>query len=528
MSKKFNITGTCIPHKHYMADTSKKIEQILEIIEACEYFTINRPRQYGKTTTMYLLDRALKEREDYIVLKISFEAIDAPTYSKQERFITAFLDMLKESFIFLGKDDLAEFIIRGIPTAKTMRDLSKLITGLVRKTAVKTVLMIDEVDKSSNNQLFLDFLGMLRTKYLKRSEGEDITFHSVILAGVHDVKTLKTRIPSAGEKIKFNSPWNIAVDFKIDLSLFPGEIATMLMDYSKDKGIAVDISRFSEKIFYYTSGYPFLVSKLCKIIDEEILPQTSRKEWTEKDLLGAVQIILKEESTNFATLIKNLENNEILFDLVHDVIIKGLQRSFNRDNPVIDMGTAYGIFREENGQVKIHNRIYEQRIYNYMSSKAETSEMFNYNFSDNFIEADGSLNIKKILLKFQLFMKEQYSQKDEKFLERNGRLLFLAFLKPIINARGFDFKEVEISEEKRLDIVVTYLDRKYIIELKRWQGEKAHKKGIKQLADYLERQGQEEGFLIIFDFRKTRAKERMEVKGQRISAGSKKIFMIRV
>ena len=32
--------------------------------------------------------------------------------------------------------------------------------------------------------------------------------------------------------------------------------------------------------------------------------------------------------------------------------------------------------------------------------------------------------------------------------KRNGRLLFLAFIKPIINGIGFDFKEVQISENK--------------------------------------------------------------------------------
>jgi len=47
MDKKFNITGTCIPQTHYMADTSGKIRQIVAMVEAGEYFTINRPRQYG-------------------------------------------------------------------------------------------------------------------------------------------------------------------------------------------------------------------------------------------------------------------------------------------------------------------------------------------------------------------------------------------------------------------------------------------------------------------------------------------------
>lgn len=38
---------------------------------------------------------------------------------------------------------------------------------------------------------------------------------------------------------------------------------------------------------------------------------------------------------------------------------------------------------------------------------------------------------------------------DKEFIEHHGRLLFLAFIKPIINGTGFDFKEVKVSEEKR-------------------------------------------------------------------------------
>ena len=64
---------------------------------------------------------------------------------------------------------------------------------------------------------------MLREKYLLRGAGDDYTFHSVILAGVYDVRNLKQKMilagkytPSQGES-HTNSPWNIAVDFKVDM-----------------------------------------------------------------------------------------------------------------------------------------------------------------------------------------------------------------------------------------------------------------------------------------------------------------------
>ena len=85
--------------------------------------------------------------------------------------------------------------------------------------------------------------------------------------------------------------------------------------------------------------------------------------------------------------------------------------------------------------------------------------MKKYNFKSDFIE-DNGLNIKKILLRFQQFMKEEYSSNNERFLETHGRMLFLSFLTPIINGIGFAFKEVQISEEKRLDVVITYNSNK--------------------------------------------------------------------
>ncbi|MCP4151667.1 MAG: AAA family ATPase [bacterium] len=521
MKKKFNITGTCIPHKHYMADTTDKIKKIIAMIEEGEYFTIARPRQYGKTTTLYLLDRELRKHEDYLALKLSFEGIDAPTYAKQESFIKTFLEMLVDKFLYLEEKRFAELISPHVSSTLTMAELSRLITRLVKTVGLNTVLIIDEVDKSSNNQLFLDFLGMLRTKFLQRSEGEDETFHSVILAGVHDVKTLKAKI-HPGESEKLNSPWNIAVDFNVDLSFAAREIVPMLEEYSQAEKVKIDIETVAGRIFYYTSGYPFLVSKLCKVMHEEILSRKAKREWEARDLDWAVQEVLKDKNTNFSSLIKNLESNGELYDLVFKIIMNGLVFSYNTDNPVIHYGSIYGILTKQENKTKVHNRMYEQRIYNYMTSKLETSSDISVYNDSSFIGEDGYLNMEQVLRRFQVFMKAQYSVRDAAFIERNGRLLFLAFIKPIINGRGFDFKEVQISDEKRLDVVVTFGEKKYIIELKIWRGESYHQKGILQLCDYLETQDEDRGYLLIYDLRKESARVG---DCRSIQAEGKNIFM---
>jgi hypothetical protein len=218
MIRKFNDTGVCVPDRHYMVDISGKIAQITQLVETGEYFTISRPRQFGKTTTLSQLARTLNQRGGYLTLSISFEGIDSVTYQDQGAFINVFLRLLREEFEYLDLPDQVRLLTDRLPQVSEMQSLSECLTALIKSLTPQKawVLLIDEVDKSSNNQLFLDFLGMLRKKYLRRNEGKDVTFQSVILAGVHDVKTLKMKIRPDVEQ-RLNSPWNIAVDFTIDL-----------------------------------------------------------------------------------------------------------------------------------------------------------------------------------------------------------------------------------------------------------------------------------------------------------------------
>ena len=216
------------------------------------------------------------------------------------------LDFLTDNFSFMSviiKSELDNFSsISFLPEGVLFVNLCgnpwpKIITEFIIKANKKVVLMIDEVDKSSNNQLFLSFLGMLRNQYLLRNEGQDYTFHSVILAGVHDVKTLKIKIRPEDEQ-KYNSPWNIASDFDVDMSFSVEEIKTMLEDYVNHKHVKLDMDYFAERLYFYTSGYPFLVSKLCKIIDEKIMLDDELK-WEKEYMDLAVKEILKDDNTNF-------------------------------------------------------------------------------------------------------------------------------------------------------------------------------------------------------------------------------------
>jgi len=74
---------------HYMVDISEKVEKIFNLVEGGKYFTINRGRQYGKTTTIGMLRKRLTE--DYICISISFQYSDKKMFADEEGFCQGLL-----------------------------------------------------------------------------------------------------------------------------------------------------------------------------------------------------------------------------------------------------------------------------------------------------------------------------------------------------------------------------------------------------------------------------------------------------
>jgi hypothetical protein len=523
MAKKFNVTGTCFPHLHYMADVSAKFNTAIRLVKEGEYFAINRPRQYGKTTMLEALNRELVKSDEWLVFDISFEGIDSQTSSEMTPFCQAFVRLLSRSMLNVGQRELENYLKERSKEVATVEDISILITNLVIKSGKKCVMLIDEVDKSSNNQLFLDFLAMLRNKYLNRHKLADATFHAVVLAGLYDVKSLRLKM-GLNQEAKYNSPWNIAADFNVVMELLPHEIVPMLEDYCAEQNVTMDTEGVAEALFYYTSGYPFLVSAMCKIVDEEIMSKKAERIWTVFDIEIAADKLIKAErsTTNFDTQIKNLENNADLYDMIYRLVIEGETIPYNLHAPTVNFALQHGIISKSDTGITIHNRIYREVIANYMTVKTILERKSLYiETAEPYLLANNALDMRKVLLKFQELMRIEYSKKDSSFIERNGRLIFLAFLKPILNGKGYAFKEPEVSEERRMDIAVTFFQHKYIVELKMWRGNVAHKKGLAQLSDYLERQLLPEGFLVIFE----QNVEKTWKKGW-IRANGKKVFAV--
>ena len=514
--KSFNTAGTCRPNEHYMVDITERLEIIRKMVAKGEYFCINRGRQYGKTTTLEAISRCLSD--EYCVLKISFEGADNSDFETAATTNANFLKRIKREIRNI-EANVWEYLKTACPPGlKELNniDFSEVVEEICTISAKPVIVLIDEVDQAGNNEGFIKFLGGLRTMYLDRAAHP--TFQSVILAGVYDVKNLKLKIRSEEDHQyrsaqrdacqSKNSPWNIAVPFDVDMSLPAKGITGMLNDYAKEHNLQFDTTAIGQLIYDYTSGYPFLVSRLCQLIDENDYG------WDKEGVLKAVNTLLKEGNTLFDDIQKKITQFPNLSRMLREIIFSGQRVTYNYYDADINIAVMFCFVKEQDSAAVISCRIFETWLYSYFISNDKGTDIYQNGEYDKprFIH-DSHLDMRHLLERFCVHFNEIYRpEHDDKFVEANGRKIFLTYLRPIINGTGNYYCEAQTRNLTRTDVVVDYLGQQYVIELKIWRGEAYNERGEQQLAEYLDYYHLNTGYMLSFCFNKNKQPGVHEVK----------------
>ena len=502
--KTFKTTGACIPSKNYMVDLSSRLKAIKAMVDAGDYFTINRARQYGKTTTLTALETYLDP--EYTVLSLDFQGISAGAFETEGEFVQALCRIIIDARDMLGTDVPDQYIAEMAalnekePDRVKLDDIFRVFTKWCKAADKPVVLIIDEVDSATNNQVFLDFLAQLRDRYLRRETRNVPTFQSVILAGVTDVKNLRRKIRPEDEH-KFNSPWNIAADFTVEMSFSVSDISGMLAEYEADHHTGMDVESIAQTIEDYTSGYPFLVSRICQLLDGD-----SSLSWNQEGISEIVRRILVEKNTLFDSLMGKVHDNNRLREVLWRILFAGEAVSYNPDDISISDAEMYGLVCNNHGTVKITNRIFETRLYNFFLSQAELdspSYMAGAEDKSQFV-SNGRLNMEHVISRFVEIYDDLYGDSEETFVEAEGRQRFLLYVRPIINGTGNYYVESQTRNNKRMDLVIDYKGERFVIEMKIWHGPKYHADGEGQLAGYLRRMKLNKGYMLTYSFNKSK------------------------
>ena len=147
---------------------------------------------------------------------------------------------------------------------------------------------------------------------------------SDIIKAIDGVEYSGDKLSEAVDNIK-NGEIGTTVDIKIlrgeeelDITVTRDDIASMLDEYEKDYKCTMEVKKIAELIYEYTSGYPYLVSKICKLIDERC-----DQNWTKQGVLEAIKILLKETNTLFDDLRKKITDYKELKNMLYSILFQG-------------------------------------------------------------------------------------------------------------------------------------------------------------------------------------------------------------
>ncbi len=362
------------------------------------------------------------------------------------------------------------------------------------------VLLIDEIDALVGDTL-VSVLRQLRAGYDLRPEDFP---QSVVLCGVRDVRDYRIQSTAENAIITGGSAFNIKAR-SLRLGDFSREeVLALLGQHTAETGQQFTAEAL-DVVWTQTQGQPWLVNALA---DEACFHGEFAAAWHRPVAAEAIraaqeQLILRRE-THLDQLADKLQEERVR--RVVEPLLSGTEvRSLPPDDLmyVRDLGLI-----SMDDPMCIANPLYREvipRELTYTTQATLAQDMTWY------VDADGSLDMGKLLAAFQGFFREHSEPWVERFQykEAGPQLLLQAFLQRIVNSGGRIEREYGLGR-RRTDLLIVWPQGermlKVVIECKilHQSLEQTIAEGLEQTAAYMDCCEAEAGHLVIFDRREGR------------------------
>jgi hypothetical protein len=491
----FNTSGPCIPGEHYMLPPERRLEHVLELIEARRYFTLHAGRQTGKTTSAMWLADHLEATGRFHALWVDLEtARETPDV---EEAMTAILAAFERALAFrhpgLPRPEADE---RAAMLAVPKSALLGYLTRLAERSSLPLVLLLDEVG-GLVGEAMVSFLTQLRHGYIERSR---VPFPaSVVLVGQRQVRdyALREEDRKALSWLGTTSPFNITAEATTLGPFTEAEVGELLAQHTTVTG-----QRFAPeavaRIAALGCGHPWLTNALADQIVRRDAKDRSI-EITAAHVEAAKETIILERRTHIDSLMARLREDRVR-RVIAPMLVGG-----RASHDVLDDDFAYvvglGLLRAQAGQYVLANPIYAEvipRALTYSQQLQITNQPAWY------VRPDGSLDMPKLMADWQVFWRKDGHLAAEGFgyREAGPHLMLMAFLQRVINGGGRIEREYGLGRGA-LDLMVEWRGQQHAIELKLRRSTETEGEALDQLVGYLEHAGLPEGWLVMFDLRTT-------------------------
>ena len=504
----FGTHGRVRPEQHYIVSRSKEIANFNSRIKDGKYIVLFAPRQTGKTTFFRLaLDALTAEDPTYFPIQLDFQTMRnaSPTtfYEHFHYMIHKHIEYVFQKRGGVLSEMLTQFLESTTLTdhlsmIKFFENLASLLDSDAHQDvpAFKSVvLLIDEFDGIPKT-VVSDFLYALRQIYLS---DEMQCPHSVGIVGVKSIAQL--------DYDRSISPFNIQNEFRLP-NFTLEQVQELFGQYTTEVGQAF-APEVIAAIHKQTAGQPFLVNRCAQILTEELdIPKTETI--TMIDFAKAHKRLMGEGNTNIDHLRTNVRRDRRFEKLLLQIASYESGLRFNSDDALMNELVTYGVIAEgADGMCEIVNPIYQHRILQIFKPTFNGLEnvYFPEDSGENFIDyltPTGQLEMESLLDNFQAFIARagfRILQGPDTPQEYVGQHLLYAYLDHFVHIVGADmFLEVQTGRG-RIDLLIVYNQRKYIVETKIWEGVRYYQAGKKQLAAYMKLETAVEGYYVVFHHR---------------------------
>ncbi len=495
----FNTAGPVKPAKHYCIAPLDRLNlaEMLELVRDEKYFVLHAPRQTGKTSALLMLRDLLNAEERYRCVYANVEVGQAGREDTQ-RAMQAILGELALRARQALQDELVEEIwFDALQRYGPDGALRQVLNRWAVADPTPLVLLIDEIDSLVGDTL-VSVLRQLRAGYDTRPEGFP---QSVVLCGVRDVRDYRIQSTAENAIITGGSAFNIKAE-SLRLGAFSAEeVQTLLAQHTEETG-QVFADDAQHTIWELTQGQPWLVNALAyeACFKNEAGRDRSRSIDAAAIWAAREQLIARRE-THLDQLADKLKEERVR-RVVEPLLSGGQQRHFaDRDVEYVrDLGlVAY------DPPYRIANPIYAEVV------PRELTWVVQEEFEQEtawYVDAEGGLDVGKLLAAFQAFFREHSEHWVERFQykEAGPQLLLQAFLQRIVNSGGRIEREYGLGR-MRTDLLIVWPQGdqmlKVVIECKILHKslEQTKAEGLEQTAACMDRCGAEAGHLVIFDRR---------------------------
>ena len=530
MERFFNTAGPQILDINYTIDPLKRLnlDEMLSLIRQQRYFVLHAPRQTGKTSCMlalrdYLNGRSSEshqarlngrvatdegeanEQGDYIAVYANVEGGQASRNDVQS-VVKSTVDILAEETSGIIDSNIPLEVAESVVNTGKDAMLSTFLRRLAMRMPRPLVFFIDEIDALVGDSL-VSVLRQLRAGYANRPKAFP---QSVVLCGVRDVRDYRI-VLSNQDIITGGSAFNIKAKSLRLGNFSKEEIHELYMQHSRETGQQWDEACFP-MVWEATEGQPWLVNALANEVTGEMEEGRDRSVTITPEMIyRAQERIIYRRDTHIDILIYKLQEERVK-RVIEPILANAEEPDESIFKPddiqyVTDMGL---ITRDRGKPIRIANGIYREIIPRELTWDTQQTLIQDPQWYQN---ADGSINMEKLLLDFQQFFRQNADSWIGKFdyAEAGPQLLLQAFLQRIVNGGGYIDREYGLGR-KRTDLLIRkpLTDgyggpvQRIVLELKVKRPKDGLDTmidaGLKQTWEYMDTVGSvDEGHLIIFD-----------------------------